>query len=203
MLKKKLMDVQRKQELQDAVRKAIITSVLSGKGKFKTPVDMEQLISGGQMPSLNEFQPINTPSTSISITDMPISERMQYRGILGQTPQTLAKDNPEFTRQVDTGELGALGNIRKYFTGSAPGRQQLSFSPEYNEMRREATAKLKSPYKVTKRIGYKGDVMDTAAEDITGEASPETQDAETRFNELVAQGLSEEEAYLQLKNEGF
>ena len=192
-LQKQIQGQNRQQELQDAVKKALITSVLTGKGKFKTPVDINQLMAGGVMPNLQDFQPINNPSTSISISERPYSEIQKAQEILARTPQDYGKAGMATpgARRLGTGLFGS---------GYGPGSQRdWNLSPEAQSMQSGAQKIVKNPYRVTKRLGSKG-AIDIEGMDVTGE---EPKDAETRYNELITQGLSEDEAYQQLKDEGY
>lgn len=78
-IQKQLLEQQRKRELQDAVKKAVITSVLSGKGKFKTPVDFNSMVSNDELPDLNQYE----------MKDEPLSSGQQRLGQLAETQRKL------------------------------------------------------------------------------------------------------------------
>ena len=205
-LQKQIKEQNRQQELQDAVKKALITSVLTGKGKFKTPVDINQLMAGGAMPNLQDFEPINTPSTSISISERPYSEIQKAQEILARTPEDYyregmasGKGSPKPGWFFGLGNEGYLNDEKGKRLGNKPIYSEYDLSPAAQSMQSGAQKIVKNPYRVTKRLGSKG-AIDIEGMDVTGE---ETKDAETRYNELITQGLSEDEAYQQLKEEGY
>ncbi len=177
-LTQKLKKQEESRALQDAVRKSLITSVLSGKGKFKTPVNMDELISGGTLPNLSDFSPINQPSTSVSISQRPYSEILKAREILGRTPGEYGKVGMATPGKRIPG-TGILG------TGFGPGSQrEFNLSPQAIAEQSEAKQILGNPYKKTIRQSYKGDVIDTTASDVTsGLPDPSTYEEGTTIED--------------------
>lgn len=186
-IQKQLLDQQRKKELQDAVKKAVITSVLSGKGRFKTPVNVQDIIDRGEMPDLNQFVPINTPTTSISITERPYAERLKAREIAARTPEDwyssgmatgLGKPIESKNRMRGTGLFGSgwgpgsqfepeyLTNEKGEPIKNFPKFGQYSVSPEAVEAQAEAAGIAKNPYRISRRLGSTGniDIGETGAE---------------------------------------
>jgi len=110
MLQKKLQEQQRKQELQDTIKKAVIESVLAGKGKFKTPVDMNQLIAGGQLPDLNQFEATPNYSQMKSVLGMQdLARKMENQrrlGVMGNQEAPSEEDVSTFTPQLQKTVLG-------------------------------------------------------------------------------------------------
>ena len=182
-LQKQIKEQSRQQELQDAIE------------LYQRKLELEK-----------KFGKLNQPSTSITISERPYSEIQKAQEILARTPEDYyregmasGKGSPKPGRFFGLGNEGYLSDEKGKRLGNKPIYSEYALSPEAQSMQSSAQKIVKNPYRVTKRLGSKG-AIDIEGMDVTGE---ETKDAETRYNELITQGLSEDEAYQQLKEEGY
>jgi hypothetical protein len=81
---------------------------LTGKGKFKTPVDMNQLIAGGQLPDLNQFEATPNYSQMKSVLGMQdLTRKMENQRKLGvmagqeaPSPEEVAQFTPQLQKPI-------------------------------------------------------------------------------------------------------
>lgn len=161
MVQRKLAEDERKKAIQDAIQKMIMTAALKNqqlkKGADLSKLDTSQGMQGilGQIPGMFERQPV-MPSTSISISERPYTEMQKAREVLQRSP-------------ADYGKAGMAskvgGNVLGIPTGWGFGSKWQE-SPEAQAEQQSAKAVLGNPYRTTKRISYKGDVVDTTGQAV-------------------------------------
>jgi len=156
------MVVQKKQQdkqMQEAIQKMLLEASLKDmqlkKGANLSGMDTTKGIGGilGQIPSNFERKPV-TPTTSISISERPYTEMIKARQIASRTPAEHGKAG----RATKVG-----GNILGIPTGWGFG-SKWQVSPEAQQEKAEAETILGNPYKTTKHVSYKGDVIDTTGQ---------------------------------------
>jgi len=175
MLQRQIQEKQRKQELQDAIRKAVIQNVMGG--KMKAPAGFDPYAEG-QL-DLGQFKPIApSPTTSIIIAGIPFERKLKARSILGMSPERMAEDEKYkgYVTKEDTGwgkegfmsRLGAaispwatkkeekLGALRPGGITMTP--KEYKYTPEFEDIRSEAQKLLDKPYNITQRFSGIEDV---------------------------------------------
>jgi hypothetical protein len=164
MLQEKLKEKEQKKAMQGKIQQALLEAALKNmrlkEGADLSGIDASQGMQGilGQIPGMFERQPA-MPSTSINISERPYTEMLKAREIAARTPAEYGKAG----MAKKTG-----GNVLGIPTGWGFG-SQWDLSPEAEAEQKEAKTILGSPYKTTKRISYKGDVIDTTAEAVSDE----------------------------------
>lgn len=174
----------RKESIEDAV--ALIKAKMPLQREATQQTQRDKVTEAIRLLKAKQRYPSpNVPTTSISITEQPYSERLKAREITARSPE----------------EWGKVGMAKKKggFLGIG---SKWEVGPEAVAAQEEARQVLGRKNRVTKRITSKGgfgqNVIDTTAEDLGEEKT-----AEDRFNELLAQGMTEDEAYEQLAQEGY
>jgi len=146
----------RKQQLQDAIKRTIVSNVLSGKMKAKkgTSIDMNA-IGRGDIPDLNNLEPaaLGKANTSISISQRPYSEITKAQEIVNTTPEQYLKAGMATggQRQWGSGFMGLP-------FGRGSKRSPIVLSDAAKQEQEMAKSILGNPYKVTKRITGQGDI---------------------------------------------
>lgn len=148
---------------------------------------------------------LRPPTTSISISERPYTEMLKARQVLGIPPEeyyaegmATGKGKPEGGWFFGLGNKGYATDAKGAVMKNKPLYKEYDLSPEAIMEQEEARKIIANPYKVTKRLGG----QDSFNLDGVGDSS-EAQSPESRFDELVSQGLSEDEAYKRLKDEGY
>lgn len=184
-LQKMLEEQAQKRKIKQTIEQSVLEAALKDQrlkpGADLSGLDTSQGMQGilGQIPRMFERKPVE-PTTSISITERPFSERIKAQGILGMKPKDFA-------------EQGMAQKTGGWFGNWGPG-SKWKISPEGLAMQEEAQSILGGP-KITTRKTYKGDVVDTTAE--------VEKTVEERYAELEAQGYEEDEIYKMLAEEGY
>ena len=178
-LGKKMKKQQRQQQMQDQIRQEIIRNILGGKGQFTgQDVNMEDLMQG-QFPPLNTYEPITTPSTSMSVSPYSFEDKLKAQQMMGATPQSLY-DDPE-KRQFTEKYGGFMG------LGS-----KARFTPEFEAMRGEAEKVVSGPGK----ISYKQTGKFSGKPFFTKEEKFEAEDADI-VEDMPDPSLYEEDTIIQ------
>ena len=161
MYAKKLKEQEEKKKIQQAIQEKILEAALKNmqlkKGANLEQLDTSQGMQGilGQIPGMFERQPV-MPSTSISISERPYTEMQKAREVLQRSP-------------ADYGKAGMAqkvgGNVLGIPTGWGFG-SDWKLSPEAQAEQQGAQTILGNPYRTTKRISYKGDVVDTTGQAV-------------------------------------
>ena len=164
MLQKKVKEQDEKKQVQLAMQKLILESALKNK-QFKSGADLNALDTSQGMGSiLGQINPMleqatAIPQTSISISERPYTEMQKAREVLQRSP-------------ADYGKAGMAKKVGGSFLGIPTGGgfgSKWEINPEAQAEQAGAKTILGNPYKSTKRISYKGGVVDTTAQDVTNE----------------------------------
>ncbi len=160
MLQKKLKDQEEKKAVQQMLQKLVLETALKNK-QFKPGADLSSLdtsqgmggILGQMNPMLEQARAI--PQTSISISERPYAEMQKAREVLQRSP-------------ADYGKAGMATKTGGWFGNWGPGSK---WKPNADAQAEQEGARtiLGNPTRTTKRISYKGGVVDTTAQDVTNE----------------------------------
>ena len=164
MLQKQIKDQDEKKAVQQMLQKLVLETALKNK-QFKQGSDLSSLdtsqgmggILGQMNPMLEQAKAI--PQTSISISERPYTEMQKAREVLQRSP-------------ADYGKAGMAKKVGGSFLGIPTGGgfgSKWEISPEAKAEQQGAQTILGNPTRTTKRISYKGGVVDTTAQDVTNE----------------------------------
>ena len=203
----KMKDQERKKDFADKIRTLLATSAVSGKMRPKVGADFNNLDLDnpdfgqvlGQLGGLYEPQPAKV-STSYSISPASMGDLKSARDILASDPNQYVGAG---MATADPKEMNILGfhTGRKagtglFGSGYGPGSKNATptLGPEATGIQDAARKLLQNPQRVTQRVS--GQVLGA------GDTQDATSSQEERFNQLLAEGKSEDEAYAILAQEG-
>lgn len=162
LINKQIKDQDEQKQIKLALQKMVMTAALNKtqlrKGADLTKLDTSKGMEGvlGQIPSMFEREPV-MPQTSISISERPYTETLKAQEIANRTP-------------AEYGKAGMASKTGGWFGNWGPG-SQWKLSPEAVAEQTQAKTILGSPYRTTKRVSYKGNVVDTSATDVTADTN--------------------------------
>lgn len=150
-IQQKIKEQDRKAEFQDAIKKALATSAMSGRVRPKAGADFNNLDLEnpdfgqvlGKLGGLYEAQPAKV-SSSVTSTQVPFSDIMTAHSVLGASPESLAEkglatENPR----------NMLQKVLGFFTGAKP---KYTTTPEFDSMQESAANLIKNPTRTTTRM---------------------------------------------------
>lgn len=181
MLQKQIKDQEEKKAVQQMLQKLVLETALKNK-QFKQGTDLSSLdtsqgmggILGQMNPMLEQARAI--PQTSISISERPYTEMQKAREVLQRSPEeyygadmATGQGSPEGGWFFGLGNKGYVKDAKGNPIKSKPTYSNYNLSPEAQEEQAGARTILGNPTRTTKRISYKGGVVDTTAQDVTNE----------------------------------